>query len=163
MNWLDIVIVIAVAVGFFKGYSDGFIRQIVSLGALLAAIYLCSKVAVFLRGYILQTGWFAERSVTLVSYIAAFVLILGVIALAGGLVNKMMDATPLNIANHLVGGAFGAVIAIFILSLALNLIEGLDRHSFILSQETRVESKLFFPVKEIVPTIYPADIFVWGK
>ena len=163
MNWLDIVIIVFLGIGFYKGYSDGFIRQIVALVALLAAIYLCSKVAVFLREYILQTGWFAERSVTLVSYVAAFILILVVVTAAGGIVNKMMNATPLNIVNHLAGGVFGLIITLFILSLTLNFVEGLDKHSFILSQETKVESKLYYHVREIVPTIYPADLFVWRK
>lgn len=163
MNWLDIVIICLVGAGFLKGWADGFIRQIVALLALLAAIYLCAKVAVFIREYILQTGWFPENSVTVVSYVLAFVCILMVVTLVGGWVHKVMDATPLSFVNHLAGALFGGVVALFIVSLTLNLLEGVDRRSVILTQQTKVESRLYDYVKEAVPAIYPADLFVRKK
>ena len=67
--------------GFLKGWIDGFIRQMVALFALLAAIYLCAKVAVFIREYILQTGWFPENTVAVVSYVIAFIYILMMVTL----------------------------------------------------------------------------------
>ena len=82
-NWLDIVIICLVGTGFLKGWIDGFIRQMVALFALLAAIYLCAKVAVFIREYILQT-WFPENTVAVVSYVIAFVCILMMVTLIGG-------------------------------------------------------------------------------
>ena len=163
MNWLDIVIICLVGTGFLKGWIDGFIRQMVALFALLAAIYLCAKVAVFIREYILQTGWFPENTVAVVSYVIAFVCILMVVTLVGGWVHKVMDATPLSFVNHLAGAVFGVVVALFIVSLTLNLLEGIDRRSVILTQQTKVESRLYDYVKEAVPAIYPADLFVRSK
>lgn len=163
MNWLDIVIICLVGAGFLKGWIDGFIRQMVALLALLAAIYLCAKVAVFIREYILQTGWSPENTVTVVSYVIAFVCILIVVTLVGGWVHKVMDATPLSFVNHLAGAVFGVVVALFIVSLTLNLLEGVDRRSVILTQQTKVESRLYDYVKEAVPAIYPADLFVRSK
>lgn len=162
-NWLDIVIICLVGTGFLKGWIDGFIRQMVALFALLAAIYLCAKVAVFIREYILQTGWFPENTVTVVSYVIAFVCILMVVTLVGGWVHKVMDATPLSLVNHLAGAVFGAVVALFIASLTLNLLEGIDRRSVILTPQTKVESRLYDYVKEVVPAICPADLFVRRK
>lgn len=161
-NWLDIVIICLVGTGFLKGWIDGFIRQMVALFALLAAIYLCAKVAVFIREYILQT-WFPENTVAVVSYVIAFVCILMVVTLVGGWVHKVMDATPLSLVNHLAGAVFGAVVALFIVSLTLNLLEGVDRRSVILTQQTKIESRLYDCVKEAVPAIYPADLFVRRK
>lgn len=161
-NWLDIVIICLVGTGFLKGWIDGFIRQMVALFALLAAIYLCAKVAVFIREYILQT-WFPENTVAVVSYVIAFVCILMVVTLVGGWVHKVMDATPLSLVNHLAGAVFGAVVALFIVSLTLNLLEGIDRRSVILTPQTKVESRLYDYVKEAVPAIYPADLFVRMK
>lgn len=161
-NWLDIVIICLVGTGFLKGWIDGFIRQMVALFALLAAIYLCAKVAVFIREYILQT-WFPENTVAVVSYVIAFVCILTVVTLVGGWVHKVMDATPLSLVNHLAGAVFGAVVALFIVSLTLNLLEGIDRRSVILTPQTKVESRLYDYVKEAVPAIYPADLFVRMK
>ena len=100
---------------------------------------------------------------TVVSYVIAFVCILTVVTLVGGWVHKVMDATPLSLVNHLLGAIFGAVVALFIVSLTLNLLEGVDRRSVILTQQTKIESRLYDCVKEAVPAIYPADLFVRMK
>lgn len=163
MNWLDIVIICLAIIGFIKGYSDGFIRQVVTLVALITAIYFCSKVAVYLREFLLKSEWFPEYSVTVISYILAFVLIVGIVTLAGGIIHKLLDVTPLNLLNHITGGIFAVVATVVLLSLTLNLLEGLDRHSFLISQETKIESRFYLYVKNIVPAVYPADLFVWRE
>jgi membrane protein required for colicin V production len=164
VNWLDIILAGLAAAGFFKGYSDGFIRQGVMLAALLAAVYLCSKVATSLREYVLQTGWFPEYAVTAASYVLAFVLIAGIIMLAGEIVHRMVDVTPLSLINRLAGGAFALIITVVLLSLTLNMLEGLDRRSTLLPNETKVESRLYLYVKDLIPAIYPAEqLFIWKK
>jgi len=163
MNWLDIVLICLAIVGFIKGYSDGFIRQIVTLIALVAAIYFCSKLAVALREYILQTGWFPEHSITIISYVVAFILIVVAVTLAGGIIHRILDVTPLNLLNHIAGGFFAVIATVVILSLTFNFLEGLDQRSVIIPREIKIESKLYLYVKNIVPAIYPADLFVWRE
>ncbi|MDR0795616.1 MAG: CvpA family protein [Tannerella sp.] len=163
MNWLDIVLVVLIVAGFVKGYTDGFIRQVVFFFALIAAIYLCSKGAVNLRGYVVQTGWFPEETITLVSSILAFIMIAGIITLAGWIIHKMISATPLSLFNHIAGALLGLVVTMLILSLTLNVLEVLDRRSALISPEMKVESRFYFYFKDLVPAIYPADLFIWHE
>ena len=60
MNWLDIVILCLAGIGFVKGLFDGFIKQVVSLIALLFAIFFCGEVADWLKDYIMALGWFPD-------------------------------------------------------------------------------------------------------
>ena len=53
MNWLDIVILCLAGIGFVKGLFDGCIKQVVSLIALLFAIFFCGEVADWLKDYIM--------------------------------------------------------------------------------------------------------------
>lgn len=106
MNWLDITLLCLAGIGFVKGLFDGIIKQVVSLIALVIAIFFCGKAAAWLKGYILALGWFPEEGVTILSYIAGFILIMGVFILAGELVTKVVGATPLSVINHLFGGFF---------------------------------------------------------
>jgi membrane protein required for colicin V production len=163
MNWLDIVLICLAIAGFIKGYSDGFIRQIVFFLALIAAIYLCSNIAVNVRDYVIQTGWFTEPVITYISYILAFILIVGIITLAGWIIHKMISVTPLSLLNHLAGAVLGLIITMLFVSLALNIMEGLDRRSTIISPETKAESRFYVYVKDIVPNIYPLDLFIFDK
>ena len=163
MNWLDIVLAVLVIAGFIKGYVDGFIRQVVFFFALIAAIYLCSKVAISLRGYLISLDLFPENSITIVSFILAFILIAGIIIMAGWIMHKMINATPLSILNHLAGALLGLIVTVLLVSLTLNVVEGLDRRSALISRETKVESRFYFYFKDLIPAIYPSDLFIWHE
>ena len=163
MNWLDITLLCLAGIGFGKGLFDGFIKQVVSLIALVAAIFLCGEAAGWLRGYIVALGWFPEQGVSVLSYVAGFILIMGVLVLAGEIVTKVIDATPLSIINHLGGGALGLLLVLLFTSLSLNLLDLVDRSGVFISQETKVESRFYEPIRQIVPTIYPHNLFSLGK
>ena len=163
MNWLDIVLVCLAGIGFAKGLFDGVIKQVVSLIALMAAIFFCAKATAWLKGYILASGWFPEEGVTILSYIAGFILILGVVMLAGEIVHRVIGVTPLSILNHLVGGVFGLCLTVIFVSLLLNILEAVDRGSVLIPRESKIESRFYNSVKEIVPTIYPGNLFSWKE
>ena len=163
MNWLDIVLAVLAVAGFIKGYSDGFIRQVVFFFALIAAIYLCSKVAVNLREYLISINVFPENSVTLLSYILAFIMIAGIIILAGWIMHKMISVTPLSLLNHLAGALLGLIVTVLLISLTLNVMEGLDRRSAFISQEIKEDSMFYYYCVEFVPAIYPFDLFIWRR
>ena len=163
MNWLDITLLCLAGIGFGKGLFDGFIKQVVSLIALVAAIFLCGEAAGWLRGYIVALGWFPEQGVSILSYVAGFILIMGVLVLAGEIVTKVIDATPLSIINHLGGGLLGLLLSLLFTSLVLNFLDFVDKSSLFISQETKVESQFYEPVRRIVPTIYPHNLFSQGE
>lgn len=163
MNWLDITLLCLAGIGLGKGLFDGFIKQVVSLIALVAAIFLCGEAAGWLRGYIVALGWFPEQGVSILSYVAGFVLIMGVLVLAGEIVTKVIDATPLSIINHLGGGLLGLLLSLLFTSLVLNLLDFVDKSSLFISRETKVESRFYEPVRRIVPTIYPHNLFSQGE
>ena len=107
MNWLDITLLCLAGIGFVKGLFDGVIKQVVSLIALVVAIFFCSKAAAWLKGYIVALNWFPPEGVTILSYVAGFLLIVGVIMLAGEIMSRVVGVTPLSVLNHLGGGVVG--------------------------------------------------------
>ena len=163
MNWLDIVLLCLAGIGFVKGLFDGIIKQVVSLIALVVAIFFCGKAAAWLKSYIVALGWFPEQGVTILSYIAGFILIIGVFILAGEIVTKVVGATPLGVINHLFGGIFGLMVVSVFSSLFLNAMEFVDRGSVLIPREAKMESRLYYGVKQIVPTIFPQNLFFLGQ
>jgi membrane protein required for colicin V production len=160
MNWLDIVIVSLAGIGLIKGLRDGFIKQAASLIAMIIGVYLCAGSAEWIRGYLTKWDWFPPHLIVMTSYLAGFILIVGFVVLTGSIVHRIISATPLSIFNHIAGGVLGLLIMALFLSLLLNVIELFDRNSVILSQELKVESRLYFPIKNIIPTIFPGNIFM---
>lgn len=161
MNWLDITLLCLAGIGLVKGLFDGIIKQVVSLIALLVAIFFCGKVALWLRGYIVALGWFPPEGVTIISYIAGFMLIIGVLVLAGEVVSRVVDITPLSIVNHLIGGLFGLILMLLFISLSLNMLELIDKGSVLIPREAKVESRFYYSIKEIITTIYPSSLFIF--
>ena len=143
MTWLDIVVLGLVGGGLVKGWHDGFVRQVAVLGAVVAVIYCCSRVAHWLRALVLSAGWVSEGSVTFVSYIGAFVLIFATVRLAGALC--------------------AASVALFVSSFTLNFVEGIDRHGFLLTEETKSRSRTYPFIRETVPTLFSPKFFVWRE
>lgn len=163
MNWLDIVLVCLAGFGFVKGLSEGIIRQVVSLIALLAAIFCCAEVADWLRKYIVELNLFPEFWVTILSYVFGFMLIIGILKLVGDLMSKVIGVTPLSLLNHLLGGLFGLMFMMFFMSLLLNVVERIDRNSTWIARETKNESRFYSPIQQIVPTIFPPNLFTLEK
>ena len=159
MNWLDITLLCLAGIGFVKGLFDGIIKQVVSLIALLVGIFFCTKAALWLRGYILALGWFPEQGVTVLSYVAGFLLNVGVILLAGEILTRVVGATPLSVLNHLAGCVLGLCFMMAFISLLLNGMEMIDKGSVLIPRGAKVESRFYNSVKEIIPTIYFQNLF----
>ena len=104
-------------------------------------------------------GNLPDFGVTVLSYLLGFMLIVGVLKLVGDLVSKLVGVTPLSLLNHLLGGVFGLMFMMFFLSLSLNMLEYIDRGSHLIPHETKVESRLYAPIIQIVPTIFPSNLF----
>ena len=152
MNWLDITLLCLAGIGFVKGPFCGNIKK------------GCFPLAqAWLKGYILALGWFPEEGVTILSYIAGFILIMGVFILAGELVTKVVGATPLSVINHLFGGFFGLLVVLVFTSLLLNALEFVDRGSVLIHRQSKIESRFYYSVKQIVPTIFPHNLFSLGE
>lgn len=159
MNWLDIVIVCLAGIGIVKGLFDGIIKQVVSLIALVVGILFCGKAAMWLRGYLLELDWFPAETVSILSYILGFLLIVGIVLLAGEIVHKVIGATPLSVINHLFGGVFGFLVMILFISLFFNLLEMIDKTSALISMDTKSASRFYTQITDLLPTIFPLDLF----
>jgi len=159
MNWLDIIIIVLCVAGLVKGLFDGMIKQVVALLALIIGIYLCSGVAIWLQDYLAQLEWFPPKGVIPASYFLGFILIVGIVLAAGNIIHRLISVTPLSILNHLTGGVVGLILMVLFISVVLNLLEVVDHSSFILSPEIKVESRFYLVIKNIIPDIFPGDLF----
>ena len=159
MNWLDITMLCLAGFGLIKGLFDGIIKQVVSIIALVAAIFLCKFVAQWVQGFLDKMEVIPPQAIVLMSYIIGFILIIAVVVLAGELVSRIVGATPLSIVNHIFGGVFGILFMTLFLSLLLNAIYVLDVRSSIISEKTKQESRLYEPVLNFLPTILIPNMF----
>ena len=112
MNWLNIVIIVALAISTFLGLRTGIIKAVLSLAGLIVGVILAGQLYIPLSeqlSFIPQAG---------VAEVVAFAIILiGVMIIAivlARLLKWAASAVMLSWVNHLGGAIFGLVLgAIF--------------------------------------------------
>jgi membrane protein required for colicin V production len=160
MNWLDIAIIVCIAIGIIHGLKTGIVKQVISLVSLIAAILLSGAVANWLRQWIqpyLQNGnsWFSPNVQNAIFYVVAFLLIVSLFAVLANLVDKVINYTPAGFINKLFGAVFGVFMWTLCLSIALNILAVFDTQSKIISKPVKEKSILHEKVKMIFPTVFP--------
>lgn len=108
MNWLDIIVLLVVAVSMFTSFRKGLSREIIGLVsvvlALMLGIWFYGTAGGFLSPYVSSPA---------VSNLCGFVLVFVGVILLGNLVSyvvgKFLRVTGLSLFDHLLGAGFGAV------------------------------------------------------
>lgn len=116
--WVDVVILMIVAVSCLFGLGRGFVREILSLLAWVAAILIARVYAPSLSP--MFASW--VESVTMqyvVAFALLFIAVLLAAAIVNGLVARLVDVTGLKLTDRLLGGIFGVARGIVIVMLLL--------------------------------------------
>jgi membrane protein required for colicin V production len=107
MTWVDYVIIGIIALSALIGLARGLIREVVSLGVWVAAIYVAWTHYHEVSDQL--TPWISTPSVRIAAgflIIAVLVLIVG--ALVGFLLSTLVEKTGLTGTDRLLGAIFGA-------------------------------------------------------
>ncbi len=150
-KWIDLAVLVFVALGLLKGFKKGFVQELFSLvGAVLAivvAFHGYNSVSMILVDKYPLTPWQAQL-------IAFTTLALGITLLAvflGYLWSKAISYTPFAVLDHLCGAAFGVAkvgIVVLVLLIAFNFLD----ISFI--NEVLGESIVAQKIEVLVPFVY---------
>ena len=112
MNWLDIVIIIVLAIFVFSGLKIGFIRSVLALAGIIVGVILAGRY----YGHLSEVLSFIPSDS--IAKILAFILILVVVMVIAWALAKLLNwaisSLMLGWVNHLLGAIFGLVVgAIF--------------------------------------------------
>ena len=107
-NWLDWVLTAIVVVSIVPAALKGFIRELIALATLVAALVIAAL------GYTRAAGWFEDltRSHTVAlgaGFLALFLGTLIVGALASAAAKKLVQTAGLQTFDRILGGVFGLI------------------------------------------------------
>lgn len=116
MNWLDIVILVVLALSGLFGLWRGFVREVLSLAAWIAALLVARFYAPALMPRL--EGFLANE---MARYVLAFALLCIGVLILGALINylmsKLIRAAGLQISDRLLGIVFGVARGVLIVAL----------------------------------------------
>lgn len=155
MDILDVIIIIALAIGIYKGYLNGFFVELTSLIGLIAAIY----GTLFFSNY--AGEWLREKTewddiyITMASFIITFVAIVMVIRYLGTLVTKVIDTAKLGTINKAAGAAFGLLKMAFLTSVFLMFINAASGEIKRSGNSENEPSFIYNTIEPIAPLFLP--------
>jgi len=160
MNYIiDLVLLLCLGWGAYKGFRKGFIIQSLMILALVLAIWGGFAFAAKLESFIQRIFQTPDVFSYIISFIVIFLLIIIFVYTSGILVSKMVDATTLGIINRLAGVVFGILANALILSVLILLFNRFNEKRQIIHSETLEKTYLYKPIEKVAPAIFPEKFF----
>jgi membrane protein required for colicin V production len=160
MNYgIDIVLLLCLGWGAYKGFRKGFIIQSFVILALVLAIWGGFAFAGKLEPFIRNNFGMSDVATHIVSFIVIFLLIIILVSTSGVLVSKVADAVTLGMINRLAGAAFGILANALILSVLIMLFNRVNDKKQLITSETIEKTYLYKPIGKVAPAIFPEKFF----
>jgi membrane protein required for colicin V production len=156
MNYLDIIILIPLLWGGYRGFTKGLIIEIASLAALLLGIWGGIRFSSFVSGFLAGQFGMTTQYLPVIAFAVTFIGIVILVHLVARLTDKIVKAAALGIVNRILGAAFGAAKFFLIIGVVITLLNKADKENKILSDEMKQKSLLYQPACNLVMKIYPA-------
>ena len=150
MNVFDIILYLALAWAVYNGWRRGFLLQMLSLAAVVAAFYLAVKYGETL-GRVVGIGEGAAVAGFLIFFVAALIGICIVVHL----MRAVFRFAGLGALDTLLGVIFSVVKILLVVSVLFAGFDALNRRCDMVSPETVEESRWFRPVSELTDKLTP--------
>ena len=138
MSYIDIIILVIIAIGAIRGFSKGLIVEIATLLALVLGVFITMRYSVYTEKILKD---FFNASSPYTPYVAlgvTFIVVVIGIYILGKLLTKLVDIISLGLVNKLLGTIFGAAKACLIICVLLLLVDALnDRFQFMNEKRCR--------------------------
>ena len=151
MNIFDIIVYLALAWALFNGWRRGFLLQMLSLVAVVAALYFATQYAHELERLVCIEVGVAGVAGFIVIFVGALLLI----SIAAYMLRAVFRFAGLGMADMLLGILFSLAKVMLIVSVLFSWLESVDKSNEWVSKSTIEESRWFHPVKGITTKLTP--------
>lgn len=155
MNYIDIVLVLLLIFSAISGFRKGLIVELASLAALILGIWGAIEFSDITSEFLVENFNWEPDYLNIISFVITFVVIVILVHIVGNVVNKLVETVMLGFINKLAGLAFGILRAALVLSIILVVFDKIDEDVEILSSKAKKESRLYEPIRNFAPSIFP--------
>ncbi len=162
MGWIDLAVMMLLAVSVFIGFRKGLVQEIVGIVALVAAfaaaVLFSRPASQLLRGLAPAVP---EQVAPTIGFIVIFLAVFLAITAAGWLMSKLIKATPLDLADKLGGMAVGLLKGALIISVLLLLLAMVPLSKDVSARMDR--SAAIRSMRKVAPWVYQHTKGLWPK
>lgn len=150
---IDIFILIILVWALFNGWSNGFVKEIVSTIGFLVGLLIAATCYSTLGEYLAVNGTETNMVTSIIAFLLLWIVVPIVLGFVANLLTKALKGMRLGIPNSILGAAVSLVKYGVLMSCVLNVMQALG----IMNEEKAGESKLVSPVTKVVGSFFPED------
>ena len=151
MNYLDLIIAVPLLYGLVKGFSNGLVKEVTALAALVAGVYVAINFSEYLEPKVVELLGGYEEFVSIIAFAVLFFVSILCIKTLGFVIDKFTKALALGIVSRFLGGVFGLFKVVVIFSFLLFVITDYN----LVDKQTKEDSVFFTPLTDIAKIITP--------
>jgi membrane protein required for colicin V production len=155
MNWIDLIIIVLLILALVKGFTDGLVKEVASLAALILGIWGAIRFSSFTAAKLYEWFDMSGQYVGIISFMVTFGIIVVIIHFIGALADKLIEAVSLGFLNRLLGIVFGVFKSVLILSVFFVILNAIDAKRPFLPKQKIEESMFYNPIADIAPALFP--------
>lgn len=164
MNFIDILFLIPIGYAVYKGFKNGFIIEVCTLLALLVGIYAGIHFSDGTAN-LLKNSWnIHSEYLPVIAFTITFLGVGALVFFGGKMLEKVVDIANLTPLNKFLGILFALIKIFYLLSVFIVLLESYDEKGDFIKEETKQDSLLYEPVKNLslttIPRIKESTIFL---
>ncbi len=156
MNFLDFIFIALLLFAAWKGFKRGFVIELFTFLALFlglyAGIHFSNFVSIFLREHLNVTTEYLPA----ISFTLIFLAVGAMVYFGGKAVEKIIKIIQLSLINKILGFFFSLLKMIFLIGAGILIIESYNEKEEFISEQTKSNSLLFYPLKRAVTFSIPA-------
>lgn len=156
MNYFDIIIIIPLIWGAYKGFKKGLIIEVASLIALFLGVWGGVKFSSISAKYLSEMFSISEKIMPLISFAVTFIVIIIAVFTLAKLLQKIIKMVALGLVNKITGSAFGALKFALIISVVLSLVNNINAEINFIEPEMQNSSLLYHPVSKVALILIPS-------
>lgn len=126
MSWLDIIIILFVVIGVYKGYKNGFVVELFSLLAILLGIVAGFKLMGIALVFLQDKFDMDERYLPYIAFGVVFIVVVILVSLLGRSIRASIDKTLLGRVDEAAGAGIGIIKSVFIFSVVMWILSPLE-------------------------------------
>lgn len=155
MNYFDIIFIIPLLWGAYKGFSKGLIIEIASFIALGLGVWGGLKFSTVSAEYLSKLFNISSKLMPLISFSVTFIIIIVAVFTLAKILQGILKKVALGFVNKLLGLAFGVLKIAFILSIILNLLNVFNNEIEFITPQKKEASFLYTPIEKLSQLLIP--------
>ena len=164
MNFIDVLIIVPVIYAGWKGFKHGLIIEVFTLLALVVGLYAGIHFSDFVADFLKKSAGWSSKYVPVVAFTITCLAVGAMVYFAGKAIERVVKITNLTPVNKGLGVFFGVLKMTYFVSVFIVLIESYDEKNNFFPENSKAESLLYNPVKEVstktIPGIAESTIFL---